>query len=1014
MGSTDRNGRPEHPLPRRNTFQRMLDLEKRNKVNRMQASATASFPPARTSTPQGRDSGHNQHQQQQHLELRPSTLKPPGRAMTTPALSLAIPPAKASPNGTTTKYIIKSDGDAVPQDEESEVDSDASSICHSPGWEDAASKKQRKEKREARERKKKEKARAEAGVAKQDQKGTNRLSKAPPTTNKRLSKMAVPMDRSTSEPAVPVVRFSPVVQEMKEEIKKDTVGRTRRGSLEIGMKGFKQVKNAIQVPWKSSNGTMVQTTPTPQETPRTSLSKATGGFIGGLKLRQAEESAVQETIRRVKTTPDDDARGLLDSERDLTKRGPGNSSSSTSIAESYRPVSIYEESIRSPEQWDSIYAQAAILARNNGVLPKEDDDKTPIMERNIKKSRKTQPPTTRYFPLTNNSSSSIRDTSATSTSRTSIRSSQNSGESQGRQETNASSGQSGSPQDISADRSEVTESDRGRISRAYFRHQRRQSEDQAVTMTQDKNKTSETTIRAETEERVNSFQRSRDRLRNSTDNVQSTARPPSGDSAKKSNETKAVQPPRSEKYKAPPLSHRSPTNGSFKHERKRSRSRSAVRGLIDLKNATIAAFSRSPAAPKSPTESFVSATEFQDSTTQRPPMSQRAATTGGIDEGPSNTEHILGENLTSSPVVHDFAVQNPLSQNPPNQVSNNGMPHRQPKIRGHHGRANHSRSTTGSSEDYSAYDESSNITTPTASRPQSDKDYSPTSREPNSRGARVESEDVVQNGFAMMSGGLLDDAASGRESWCRTAMPMELTEDDASMKTPTAKRSAADFTASQPELPKPSRTDPTTNSTGLQREPSLSRSISTPEMQDLSFLPALKHQSLARPPKGKGKGSPGKKGKPASVSKEQRHSPTNLVRPPPVSVSDTVTKSEGSSPTSAHSSQYLQNARLNIPRAPRSPMKSGFAPAHLPLPQTGGPEPIAKMFVICCSCKYFHDMPSKVYECMAKPDNVVRDTNLGVSGVVSTSVKCPWCGHGMSTSCCAGYASVVFLRERLH
>ena len=44
--------------------------------------------------------------------------------MTTPALSLAIPPAKVSFNGTTTKYIIRSDGDAVPQDEESEVDSD--------------------------------------------------------------------------------------------------------------------------------------------------------------------------------------------------------------------------------------------------------------------------------------------------------------------------------------------------------------------------------------------------------------------------------------------------------------------------------------------------------------------------------------------------------------------------------------------------------------------------------------------------------------------------------------------------------------------------------------------------------------------------------------------------------------------------------------------------------------------------------------------------------------------------
>jgi hypothetical protein len=940
--------------------------------------------------------------------------------MTTPALSLAIPPAKVSFSGTTaTKYIIRSDGDAVPQEEEeTEEDSDASSICHSPGWEDAASKKRRKEKREARERRKKEKAKAESAAAKQDQKGKSRLSKAQPTTDKRLSKMAaVSVDRSTSEPAVPVVQPPPAVQEVKEETKKATGGRARRGSMDIGIKGLKQVKNAIPVPWKSSNGTPVQTTPTQETTsPRISLSKGAGAFIGGLKLRQADESAIQETIRRVKNTSDDDARGLLDSDRDLTKRGPGNSSSSTSIAESFRPISIYEESIRSPEQWDSIYAQAAVLARNNGVTPKDDDDKTPIMERNIRKSRKTHPPTSRYFPLAidPDSSSSIRETSAGSTSRTSIRSSQHSGEAQGRRESNISSGQSGNTRDASADKPEVTESNRGRASSSYVRHQRRQSEDQAAAVIQDRDKVSEAMANTETEDRTNSFQRSRSRLRSLTDSIQSTARPPSGDSAKKASETKSVRSSRGEKYKAPPLSHRSPTDGSFKHERKRSRSRSAVRGLIDLKNATMAAFSRQPAAQNSPTDSFVSAAEVQNSTPQRAQLAQRAATTGVADEKPSKAERILAEDFTSSPVVHDFATQNPLSEHPPGQVSNIGMPHRQAKVRGHHGRATHSRSTTGSSEDYSVYDQSSSITTPTASRPQSHKDYSLSTQQLNSKGGNKDGEKLAQNGFAMMSGGLLDDGASGRESWCRTAMPMELTEDDASMKTPTAKRSATDFTASQPELPRPSRTDPSGPSS-LKREPSLSRSISTPEMQDLSFLPTLKHQSLARPLKGKSKGIVGKKGKQASVSKEQEsHSPTDLVRPSPIPVSDSITKSEGSSPTSPHSSQYLQNARLNIPRGSRSPMKSAFPPAHLPLPQTGGTEPIAKMFVICCSCKYFHDMPSKVYECMANPDNIVKDTSLGVSGVISTSVKCPWCGHGMSTSCCAGYASVVFLRERLH
>ncbi|KAH8906033.1 hypothetical protein BR93DRAFT_724535 [Coniochaeta sp. PMI_546] len=76
--------------------------------------------------------------------------------------------------------------------------------------------------------------------------------------------------------------------------------------------------------------------------------------------------------------------------------------------------------------------------------------------------------------------------------------------------------------------------------------------------------------------------------------------------------------------------------------------------------------------------------------------------------------------------------------------------------------------------------------------------------------------------------------------------------------------------------------------------------------------------------------------------------------------------------------------------------------------------PIAKMFVECCSCRFYHDMPSKLYECMAKPDAVVEDKLRGISGAITTMVKCPWCQHNMSTSCCAGYAAVVYVKEKLH
>jgi hypothetical protein len=73
------------------------------------------------------------------------------------------------------------------------------------------------------------------------------------------------------------------------------------------------------------------------------------------------------------------------------------------------------------------------------------------------------------------------------------------------------------------------------------------------------------------------------------------------------------------------------------------------------------------------------------------------------------------------------------------------------------------------------------------------------------------------------------------------------------------------------------------------------------------------------------------------------------------------------------------------------------------------------MFVECCGCKYYHDMPSNIYEAMANPDAVVRPRgSVGFTGALSVTVKCPWCFHEMSTKCCAGYAAMVYVKERLH
>lgn len=114
---------------------------------------------------------------------------------------------------------------------------------------------------------------------------------------------------------------------------------------------------------------------------------------------------------------------------------------------------------------------------------------------------------------------------------------------------------------------------------------------------------------------------------------------------------------------------------------------------------------------------------------------------------------------------------------------------------------------------------------------------------------------------------------------------------------------------------------------------------------------------------------------------------------------------------------------------------------------------IAKIFVICCRCKYWHDLPSEVYARLACPESPGSDSKLGkprskkqpdtgmrkltgsrslpfgqfpaphaAQGIsdlrpaplLPRKVTCCWCGHNMSRSCCEGWTTVVEMRERHH
>ena len=203
----------------------------------------------------------------------------------------------------------------------------------------------------------------------------------------------------------------------------------------------------------------------------------------------------------------------------------------------------------------------------------------------------------------------------------------------------------------------------------------------------------------------------------------------------------------------------------------------------------------------------------------------------------------------------------------------------------------------------------------------------------------------------------------------------------------------------------------------IKRQPSLSKSLSSSDLQtiDTSFLPKLKHQPL-----------------------QQAHKPVppqhrNLTSPPNFNTQQTTPPSSGanntslaasisalSSPPEKHAASYLESARraapARLPRRARGSSPAGLdAPPSSPSASTAWQAaPVAKMLVECCHCKFYLDMPSRVYECMVQPEGTVEDPKLGVHGIVTRFVKCPWCSHAMTTRCCAGYAAVVYLKEKLH
>ncbi|KAI0473984.1 hypothetical protein GGR56DRAFT_560047 [Xylariaceae sp. FL0804] len=377
----------------------------------------------------------------------------------------------------------------------------------------------------------------------------------------------------------------------------------------------------------------------------------------------------------------------------------------------------------------------------------------------------------------------------------------------------------------------------------------------------------------------------------------------------------------------------------------------------------------------------------------------------------------LGDEPSASPLAE---LQSPTDET----SSSNERKTREPtgtlahSIEPQHLKADHGTSERSSS----TYDDPplspSSATTPSSSRPTSRK------------GASSYSLDSLQVSSGPQSTGT---ATTQEDSWSRTAMPINLEDEhtptlpaDALSKIlgpelPFKAQSALELLAAAELQPAPLTLHPLhpgadagTSSVSLPDSPP--RDVAADEV----LLPGQQQPEWKTSPHGswQSQSSSALVATGAAYLQEARRTAPLLSStsraprplPPPYAhktSSPSSSPSFSSSTSSSGSASRVVGVGAVVPAGAGA--GAGIGARGLPAQE---PEPIAKVLVECCSCRFLHDMPARAYECMARPDSVVEDRLLGVSAAISTTVRCPWCAHGMTTACCAGWAAVVYLKEK--
>lgn len=849
------------------------------------------------------------------------------------------------------------------EDSEAELTA-ASSICQSPGWDDATTKKQKKEKEEARKRKKKEAekaalkelAQAKAAAKQAEKEKRNRLSKANPANgSSRLSRIGFMMNRSSSMPAV--AQPTEHVESRSEDI---------TSSLNVARPQTSMTGDTV--PWQT-NGHSADAIPG-VSTPMSTRSRASSQQSQHHHLAQKQNRVPQEVEQRYNYPSETVLRSTNFPHTPLDSYDSRPVDMSTDVPAQLAPNDSSSES-RTAEQWESIYERAANLMRSGHPADRRRSRDASQASNGGRKLRKKSYPPTSYFPEYLENGSREQQSSSTQPSRSGSRNrpSEENEYTQRPTSSNSSDRRSLSTRETSLERDGTdaqTQQDfpdrsvqNGGQSRNSNTRERQQSRGRRLSITNVKN-----FIRSPSSDRSASVNLEQSRSSDLKDVQRSSV---------------AASPARpSSKYHIIGL----PSESSLYQRRSSSKNnlpdgrgiRSVAKSVFAGKEGSIQSGSQRDTV------------HAQTSSDDRHQHTRQSSSTSSGAHRVGKVERLFGQPLTAKIVNSSSDDRSPSTINTPSPVISIGSKSQRSveSVDTQNSTLLHSQSTTNFSEGIVTED-SSAITTPMQSVTELYHEH----QEKNPRNS-----DHVYGGGDDF-GAELDDAFM-----MTNAVSVESSRPPRTPH-PRAKAPVCD-SPTVPALPALTHRQQTssTHTTGdtVTNKPSITRSFSTPDVlqQDLSFLPALKHQPLPNSSK-------------QSKVNNARLAPQESRQQPLVSTSidHSHPKLEhGISQKLPASSNYLQSARQSMPRPLRP------APA---LPNAGANvEPIAKMFVVCCSCKYFHDMPSKIYECMARSENVVEDKDLGVSGVISTSVRCPWCAHGMTTACCAGYAAVVLMKEKLH